>query len=60
MVGDNKEIKLIDFDNRDPKKSFKDLGDNYIQGIEKIKIPEKGEIIISYGGNTITLCKLNN
>ena len=60
LVGDNKEIKLIDFDNRDPKKSFKDLGDNYIQGIEKIKIPEKGEIIISYGGNTITLCKLNN
>jgi len=55
LVGDNKEIKVIDFENIDIKNSIKDLSDSTIQGIEKIKIPEKGEIIISYTSGIITL-----
>ena len=60
LVGDNKEIKVIDFEKRDTKNSIKDLSDNTIQGIEKIKIPEKGEIIISYAPGRITLWIKNN
>ena len=30
---------------------------NYIYGIEKIKIPEKGEFIISYDANSIKIWK---
>ena len=60
LVGDNKEIKVIDFDKRKSIKSCKDLGDGVIQGLEKLKIVDKGEFIISYSSNIITLWKVNN
>ena len=58
LVGDNKEIKVIDFDKESVIKSYnKDFIDSNIQGIKKIIIPEKGEIIISYTNNKIILWK---
>ena len=57
LVGDNKEIKVIDFDKKSIIKNYKDLSDGSIQGLEKIKIPDKGEFIISYKSNIITLWK---
>ena len=57
LVGDNKEIKIIDFDNKTTIKNYKSLSDASIMGIKKIKIPEKGELIISYTSNLITVWK---
>ena len=57
LVGDNKEIKVIDFDKKSIIKNYKDLSDASIIGIEKIKIPEKGELVISYSENVITFWK---
>ena len=58
LVGDNKEIKVIDFDKKSVIKSYnKDFIDSNIQGIKKIIIPEKGEIIISYTNKKIILWK---
>ena len=41
-------------------KNYENLGDKDIKGIKKIKIPEKGEFIISYSERIITLWKINN
>ena len=60
LVGDNKGIKVIDFEAKKSIKSYKDLGDGSIQGLEKLKISDKGEFIISYTLNNITLWKINN
>ena len=60
LVGDNKEIKVIDFDKRKSIKSFKDIGDAGIEGLQKLKISDMGEFIISYSWNNITLWKINN
>ena len=58
LVGDNKEIKVVDFDKQSVVKSYnKDFIDGNIQGIKKIKIPGKGEIIISYTYNKIIMWK---
>ena len=60
LVGDNKEIKVVDFDKKKSIKSYKDIGDGSIQGLEKLKVLDKGEFIISYSWNNITLWKINN
>ena len=55
LVGNyNKEIKVIDFDNKSIIKNYTGHN-NYIYGIEKIKIEEKGEFIISYDRNEIKI-----
>ena len=60
LVYGQKEINVIDFDKKRSIKNYKDLYDENINGLEKIKIPDKGEFIISYSGNIITLWKINN
>jgi len=57
LVGDDKEIKVIDFDDKKIIKKYKDISNEQILGIEKIKVPEKGELIISYTENIIALWK---
>ena len=58
LVGDDKEIKVIDFDNKSIIKKYKDKNINKeIKGIEKINIPEIGELIISYSSEVIALWK---
>ena len=52
--GYNKELKIIDFDNKSIVKNYS-AHNNYIYGIEKIKIPEKGEYIITYDDTDIKL-----
>ena len=52
--GKNKELKIIDFDNKSIVKNYS-AHNNYIRGIEKIKIPEKGEYIITYNNTEIKL-----
>ena len=54
--GDNKELKIIDFDNKSIVKNYS-AHNNIIYGIEKIKIPEKGEYIITYNDTDIKLWK---
>ena len=54
--GNNKELKIIDFDNKSIVKNYL-AHNNDILGIEKIKIPEKGEYIITYDGTEIKLWK---
>ena len=55
LVGSfNKELKIIDFDNKSIVKNYS-AHNNDILGIEKIKIPEKGEYIITYDGTDIKL-----
>jgi len=54
--GSNKELKIIDFDNKSIVKNYS-AHNNYIYGIEKIKIPEKGEYIITYDDTEIKLWK---
>ena len=50
LVGKNREIHVIDFDNKSIIESYRNIyQDEGIKGIEKINIPEKGELIISYG-----------
>ena len=57
LVGDNnKELKIIDFDNKSIVKNYS-AHNNIIYGIEKIKIPEKGEYIITYDDTEIKLWK---
>ena len=60
LVGVNKEIKVINFEKRSIRNyDLTNFGlDDRIEGIEKIKIPEKGEFIISYSSHTITLLKI--
>ena len=60
LFGDNIEITVINFDDRNKITSFKGLNDNQIKGIEKIKIYDKGEYIISYSQKRITIWKLSN
>ena len=49
LVGKNGAIHLIDFDNKSIIESNGNIyQERNIQGIEKINIPEKGELIISY------------
>ena len=67
LVGIDKEIKVIDFDKRMCIKYYIDLSENgniydnnCINGLEKIKIPDEGEFIISYSSTVITLWKINN
>ena len=60
LAGIGKEIKVINFDKRMCIKNYENLGDKDIKGIKKIKIPEKGEFIISYSKRIITLWKINN
>ena len=50
----NKELKIIDFDNKSIVKNYS-AHNNFIGGIEKIKIPEKGEYIITYNNTDIKL-----
>ena len=62
LAGLNNEIKVIDFEKRSVRNydlSNFDVNDE-IKGLEKIKIPDKGEFIISYSKCIITLWKLNN
>jgi len=51
-----KELKIIDFDNKSIVKNYS-AHKNYIRGMEKIKIPEKGEYIITYNNTDIKLWK---
>ena len=65
LFGNNKEINVINFDNEKKIKKinikgFKSLDVNEIYGIEKIKIADKGEFIISYSQNIISIWKLSN
>ena len=63
LVGVNKEIKVIDFEKRNCIRNYdlQNFGqNNNILGIKKIKIPDKGEFIISYTNGVITFWKLNN
>ena len=60
LVYGQKEINVIDFDKKRSIKNYKDLYDEDINGLEKIKIPDKGEFIISYSQRIITLWKINN
>ena len=67
LVGIDTKIKVIDFDKRMCIKYYIDLSekksiydDNCIQGLEKIKISEEREFIISYSKKVITLWKMNN
>ena len=54
LVGKGQTIQLIDFDNKSIIESYITLyPDTYMYGIEKINIPEKGELIISYSGGII-------
>ena len=50
------ELKIIDFDNKSIVKNYS-AHNNKIYGIEKIKIPEKGEYIITYNDTEIKLWK---
>jgi len=52
----NKELKIIDFNNKSIVKNYS-AHKNYIRGMEKIKIPEKGEYIITYNNIDIKLWK---
>ena len=52
--GYNKELKIIDFDNKSIVKNYS-AHDERIRGIEKIKIPEKVEYIKSYNDTEIKL-----
>ena len=55
IIGDdNKEIKVFDFERKSFYKNLR-CHDNNILGIEKIKIKEKGEYIISYDYNDIKI-----
>ena len=57
LVGnDEGEIKVINFDSKSIIKKYI-CDDCEIYGIEKIKIEEKGEFVISYGGNYIEIWK---
>jgi len=58
LVGcyNSKELKIIDFDNKSIVKNYS-AHNNVIYGIEKIKIPEKGEYIITYDNTEIKLWK---
>ena len=57
LVGnDKKELKVIDFDNKSIIKNY-NAHNNFIGGIEKIKINEKEEYIITYNANEIKLWK---
>ena len=57
LVGNDKgEIKVINFDSKSIIKKY--ICDDYgIYGLEKIKIEEKGQFVISYGGNYIEIWK---
>ena len=61
LAGVNKEIKVIDFEKRGIRNyDLQNFGEyEEIKGLEKIKIPDKGEFIISYSEHIITLWKLN-
>ena len=62
LAGLNNEIKVIDFEKRSIRNYYDLSFGEYdkIKGLEKIKIPNKGEFIISYSQHIITLWKLNN
>ena len=59
LVSDNKGLKVIDFETKKSKQRIKNsekfLGT--IVGIKKIKIPQKGEFIISFTRNSISFWK---
>ena len=56
LVGNNKgELKVIDFDNKSIIKNYN--AHNQVVGIEKVKINEKEEYIITYNANEIKLWK---
>ena len=55
LVGNtNKELKVIDFDNKSIIKNYK-VHNEFVRGIEKIKTHEKKEYIITYDENEIKL-----
>ena len=63
IVSSKAELKIIDMEKESivPKSSFFAHFDGYeqdIKGIEKIKIPEKGEYIITYSYNCIKIWKI--
>ena len=55
IIADCNLIKIINMENYTIIKTFSEH--NAIFGIEKIKIPEKGEFIISYDSNSIKIWK---
>ncbi len=56
IAANDKLIKIINMENFTIAKTYSEHN-NYIWGIEKIKIPEKGEFIISYDENSIKIWK---
>ena len=63
IVSSASELKIIDMEKQSivPKSSFYahyDGNENHVQGIEKIKIPEKGEFMITYSSMCIKIWKI--
>jgi WD40 repeat protein len=56
IAANNNLIKIINMENFTIAKTYSGHN-NYIWGIEKIQIPEKGEFIISYDQNSIKIWK---
>ena len=56
IAANDKLIKIINMENFTIVKIYSEHND-FIWGIEKIKIPEKGEFIISYDANSIKIWK---
>ena len=58
------KLKIIDMDSNSVVKTYSEYPENYtgskndIQGIQKIKIPEKGEYMLTYAYNYIKIWKL--
>ena len=57
LVGHQEEIKIIDFDNKTIIENNRSFDNDKIRGIKKIKIPEKGELIIGYTDTMIAFWK---
>ena len=57
LVGDDKEIRVLNFDSKSFIKNYKDFTDESIQGIEKINVPNEGVIIVCYTENIISFWK---
>ena len=57
ITSKDKNLGIIDMDNYSIVKDFSSGHNNYIFGIEKIKIPEKGEYLITYYDKSIKIWK---
>ena len=62
IASNNSKLKIIDMENHSVVKEYSAHEDGCqkydIKGIEKIKIPEKGEFIISYADRFIKIWKI--